>query len=143
MRFPWISRTSHEEMTALLIEGMHELKEERRVLLDRLALLGLGGALYPTAKMTEPELEEAGPEEAADPGQEALEQLLRLRNRPTKLADALTRQAYRERGKRAGGPKVAWIPQGERTARQESVRAALDEAEAAGREHADAAGARQ
>ena len=46
MRLPWISRSSHEEMMALVTTQVDELTRERKVLLDRLATLGLGGPLF-------------------------------------------------------------------------------------------------
>jgi hypothetical protein len=129
MRLPWISRYSHEEMVGLLKAQFAEQAEERRRLLDRLASIGLGGPLFGAAEETvEPEAtetEEAG--EAEDPAQQFVEQVMRLRRRPAKLADTLTRRAYREHGRRNVGPKVAWVPQ------TETVNAALDEAEALGR----------
>ena len=46
MRLPWISRSSHAEMMALVTTQVDALIHERKVLLDRLATLGLGGPLF-------------------------------------------------------------------------------------------------
>src|ERR1700760_3463269 len=89
MRLPWISRSSHQEMMALLTTQLDELTHERRVLLDRLATLGLGGPLFSLAS-SEASSEGADP---VDPEAEEIESLLHARRRPSKLADALTRKA--------------------------------------------------
>ena len=46
MKLPWISRSSHQEMMALVTTQVDALIQERKVLLDRLATLGLGGPLF-------------------------------------------------------------------------------------------------
>lgn len=110
----------------LVTDQVAELKEERKLLLDRLATIGLGEPLYRTSVRETVEAEPTD-ELAEDPEQELMERLRRLRHRPAKLADALTRKAYRDYSKRPVRPKVAWIPQEERMA------AALDAAEALGK----------
>ena len=55
---------------------------------------------------------------------------MNLRRRPSKLADALTRKAYRDYNKVQAGPSVKWI------AKVDSMTAALDEAEASGKKQA-------
>ncbi|HEY4045567.1 MAG TPA: hypothetical protein VGM27_01770 [Acidobacteriaceae bacterium] len=126
MRLPWISRHSHNEMMGLVKAQLSELAEERRRLLDRLASIGLGGPLYVVTEEAIHE-EPSVTEEATDPEQVFMEQIMRLRHRPAKLADTLTRRANREHSKRGAGPKIAWVPQ------TEKINAALDEAEALGR----------
>jgi hypothetical protein len=126
MRLPWISRSSHAEMMDLLTTQVAELTNERKVLLDRLATLGLGGPLFSSQSSPDPS-ENA---QALDPDAEEMEQLMNLRRRPSKLAEALTRKAYRDYNKVQAGPSVKWIP------KVESVAAALDEAEASGKKQA-------
>ena len=104
---------------ALVTTQVSELTQERRVLLDRLATLGLGGPLFSSAssEATDP----------VDPEAEEMENLLQSRRRPSKLADALTRKAYRDYHRVQTGASIKWIP------RVEAVTAALDEAEALGK----------
>jgi hypothetical protein len=125
MRFPWISRSSHEEMMGLVREQLAAVVEERRMLLDRLATLGLGGPLFGSAGSEETSASEV--EELADPEAEEIERLLKSRRRPSKLADALTRKAFRDFSRGQSGPRVKWIP------KVDAVNAALDEAEAVGK----------
>lgn len=125
MKLPWISRASYDALVAVLSTQAQELKDERTLLLDRLATLGLGGPIFQipaTPETVEPEVPEL-----ADPEGQMIEELMRLRRRPAKLADALTRRAFREYSKRGPGPKVAWIPA------VAKVNAALDEAEEQGK----------
>jgi hypothetical protein len=125
MKLPWISRSSHQEMMALVTTQVDELTHERRVLLDRLATLGLGGPLFSLAS-SDDSSETADP---VDPEAEEMENLLQSRRRPSKLADALTRKAYRDYHRVQTGANVKWIP------KVEAVTAALDEAEALGKEN--------
>ena len=108
---------------ALLTAQAEALTHERRVLLDRLATLGLGGPLFSSAS-SDDSFETADP---VDPEVEERESLLQSRRRPSKLADALTRKAYRDYRRVQTGANVKWIPG------VESVTAALDEAEALGK----------
>jgi hypothetical protein len=126
MKLPWISLRSHNAIVVLLSTQLRELKDERKLLLDRLATLGLGGPIFRLPTPEEVEAEEAP--ELVDPEGEAIAELMRFRRRPARLADELTRNAYRNYSKRNVGPKVAWVP-----ASQEKVNAALDEAEAQGK----------
>ena len=115
MKLPWIARSAHVEMMALVTAQIAELTAERRVLLDRLATLGLGGPLFNTV----PPAEEPAQEEAAETDE--LEKLMNLRRRPSKLADALTRKAHRDYHRVQSPPSVQWIA------------SALDQAEASGK----------
>ena len=67
MRLPWISRSSHEEMMALVTTQVDALIQERKVLLDRLATLGLGGPLFNSPPWPDSSAPEA---EAIDPDAE-------------------------------------------------------------------------
>jgi len=107
-------------MMALVTTQVDELAHERRVLLDRLATLGLGGPLFSSAS-SDDSSETADP---VDPEAEEMQSLLQSRRRPSKLADALTRKAYRDYRRVQTGANVKWIP------KVEAVTAALDEAEA-------------
>ncbi len=104
---------------------LSQMEQERRVLLDRLGTLGLGGPLFSSAASEESLVSE--PEEVSDPEAEEIEQLLKSRRRPSKLADALTRKAYRDYNRGQSGPSVKWVP-------KVDVTAALDEAEALGKQ---------
>ncbi len=132
MKLPWISRSSHAEMMALVTTQVDALIHERKVLLDRLATLGLGGPLFSSPAW--PDSSEDGTTrneaEPIDPDAEEMEKLMNLRRRPSKLADALTRKAYRDYNKVQAGPSVKWIP------KADSMTAALDEAEASGKKQA-------
>jgi hypothetical protein len=99
MHWPWISRSAHETIVDLLTAHVIESTRERKLLLDRL----LGPAEEPVETTAE-----------AD----EIAQLMNLRRRPSKLADALTRKAYRDYNKTQATPSVMWM---------------LDEAEASGK----------
>jgi hypothetical protein len=126
MRLPWISRSSHAEMMALVTTQVDGLLHERKVLLDRLATLGLGGPLFSSPPSPDASANEAEP---IDPDAEEMEKLMNLRRRPSKLADALTRKAYRDYNKVQAGPSVQWIA-------KVDPMSALDEAEASGKKQA-------
>ena len=116
---------------ALVTTQVGELTQERKVLLDRLATLGLGGPLFsspawPALSENETTANEAEP---IDPDAEEMEKLMNLRRRPSKLADALTRKAYRDYNKVQAGPSVKWIA-------KVDPMSALDEAEASGKKQA-------
>jgi hypothetical protein len=119
-------------MMVLVTTQVDALLHERRVLLDRLATLGLGGPLFNSPSWPDSsENETAGSEaEAIDPDAEEMEKLMNLRRRPSKLAEALTRKAYRDYNKVQAGPSVKWI------AKADTMTAALDEAEASGKKQA-------
>jgi hypothetical protein len=112
-------------MMGLVREQLAAVVEERRTLLDRLATLGLGGPLFGSAGSEETSASEA--EELADPEAEEIERLLKSRRRPSKLADALTRKAFRDFSRGQSGPGVKWIPN------VDAVNTALDQAEAVGK----------
>ncbi len=112
---------------ALVTTQVDELTRERKVLLDRLATLGLGGPLFNSPSWPDSSGNEA---EAIDPDAEEMEKLMNLRRRPSKLAEALTRKAYRDYNKVQAGPSVKWI------AKADTMTAALDEAEASGKKQA-------
>jgi hypothetical protein len=126
MRLPWISRSSHEAMMALVTTQVDALIEERKVLLDRLATLGLGGPLFSSPAWPDSSAPDA---EAIDPDAEEMEKLMNLRRRPSKLADALTRKAYRDYNKVQAGPRVQWVA-------KVDTMSALDAAEASGKKQA-------
>jgi hypothetical protein len=110
-------------MMGLLTSQLGELKAERLVLLDRLATLGLGGPLFSSTSSAD--FSESP--EPSDPEAEEIETLMKSRRRPSKLADALTRKAYRDYHRVQTGANVKWIP------KVEAVTAALDAAEALGK----------
>ena len=112
---------------ALVTTQVDELTRERKVLLDRLATLGLGGPLFNSPSWPDSSGNE---EEPVDPGAEEIEKLMNLRRRPSKLADALTRKAYRDYNKVQAGPSVKWI------AKADTMTRAFDEAEASGKTQA-------
>ena len=132
MRLPWISRSSHAEMMALVTTQVEALIHERKVLLDRLATIGLGGPLFSSPAWPDSSENEATANEGEpiDPDAEEMEKLMNLRRRPSKLAEALTRKAYRDYNKMQAGPRVQWI------AKTDSMTTALDEAEASGKKQA-------
>jgi hypothetical protein len=107
-------------MMGLLTTQLGELKVERQILLDRLATLGLGGPLFSLISSGA----SSETEEAVDPEAEELEKLMTSRRRPSKLADALTRKAYRDYNRVQSGASVKWVQQ------------ALDEAEVLGKKQA-------
>jgi hypothetical protein len=113
-------------MMGLLTTQLVELKAERQILLDRLATLGLGGPLFSSVALGD----SSEREEATDPEAEELEKLMTSRRRPSKLADALTRKAYRDYNRVASGASVKWVQNAE------AVTAALDQAEASGKKQA-------
>jgi hypothetical protein len=115
-------------MMDLLTSQIADLKEERQILLDRLATLGLGGPLFSAPSWTDSS--ESTADEPTDPDAEEIEKLMKSRRRPSKLADALTRKAYRDYNRARSGPSVKWI------AKVDAVTAALDQAEESGRKQA-------
>ena len=125
VRLPWISRSSHVEMMGLVTSQLADLKAERQILLDRLATLGLGGPLFSSPSLADSSENTA--DEPIDPEAEEIEKLMKSRRRPSKLADALTRKAYRDYNRVQTGAHVKWVP---------NITAALDEAEALGKKQA-------
>jgi hypothetical protein len=132
MRWPWISRSSHEAMMGLLTSQLSDLKQERIVLLDRLALLGLGGTLFNLPSSLDSSLSTEAEEEATDPDADEVAMLkARYRHRPSQLAAAITRKQQRDYNKLKVGPQVKWVASDE--PQKAKVNAALDQAEALGR----------
>jgi hypothetical protein len=103
----------HEVIVSLLQAQIAEMREERKVVYDRLGAIGLGGPLFhqPPA-----EIEVAEQEPEPDPEKDAesvIQRLLALKRRPSKLAEALTRRNWREHNKAKVGPTVKWVAEGE------------------------------
>ncbi len=115
---------------ALVTTQVDALTQERKVLLDRLATLGLGGPLFSSPAWQDLSENETTGNDTTDPDAEEMEKLMNLRRRPSKLADALTRKAYRDYNKVQAGPSVKWIP------KADTMTAALDQAEASGKTQA-------
>ena len=109
-------------MMGLVTSQLADLKVERQILLDRLATLGLGGPLFSSPSLADSSENTA--DEPIDPEAEEIEKLMKSRRRPSKLADALTRKAYRDYNRVQTGAHVKWVP---------NITAALDEAEALGK----------
>lgn len=127
---PWVSRSAHQETVAILRDQIDDLRAERKLLLDRLGSIGLGGPIYnpvtvPVAYATEaPEEEEE--EDLIDPEGDMLALLMQYKNRPSKLAAALTRMGRASQSGQSVQKQVAWLPQ-----KSAAVTAALDSAEQA------------
>ena len=94
-----------------------------RYLLDRLATLGLGGPLFTST----PSEDFSASEEDSEAEEDEVSRLMRQRRRPSKLAEALTRKAYRDHHRVQRGPSVKWVSQ------VEAVTAALDAVEGLGK----------
>jgi hypothetical protein len=124
MQWPWVSRALYREMVDRMTADIAEMRAERKLLLDRLASLGLGGPIfYPLASPPEvaTEEEEDEPEQDLESPEAMYEDLKqRYRNRPTQLAEALTRLG-RQRRPAPRSTQVAWARQ--------AVVSALDSAE--------------
>lgn len=105
-------------MMGLLTSQLSELKAERTILLDRLALLGLGGTLF-----SSPSLQDSSPatEVEEELTEEEQEQRYMSSLRPSMRARFKQWQMKRDQYKVNRGPGVAYI------------NAALDQAEAAGK----------
>ena len=69
-----------QEMMALVTTQVGELTRERKVLLDRLATLGLGGPLFSSASLDDSSESRRDP---VDPEVEELESLMKSRRRPS------------------------------------------------------------
>jgi len=124
----------------LVTTQVDELTHERRVLLDRLATLGLGGPLFNSPSCPDSSENTADEAEPIDSEAEEMEKLMNLRRRPSKLADALTRKAYRDYNRAQAGPSVKWIAKVEdpqaQASKVDTMTAVLDEAEASGKKQA-------
>src|ERR1700748_2606552 len=111
MRWPWfISIYSHEKIvsasTSHLASQLEELKAERKVLLDRLATIGLGGPLF-----TLPQSQDSSPTTAQEEvlTEEEQEQNYIRSLRPSQRARYREFQMRRDRFKVNKGPDVAYI----------------------------------
>lgn len=123
---PFVSRTAYN----LLAADVAELKQERKLLLDRLAILGLGAPLYAApASGAETSEEQPAEELVQDPATELLSKLAHFKHRPSRMADVLTRELHRRQA--AAPSRTAWIPE-----QKEKVSAMLTEAEEQGRRQA-------
>jgi hypothetical protein len=127
-------------MMVLVTTQVDELTHERRLLLDRLATLGLGGPLFSSPSWPDSSEKTAEEAEPIDSEADEMEKLMNLRRRPSKLADALTRKAYRDYNRAQAGPSVKWIAKVEdpqaQASKVDTMTAVLDEAEASGKKQA-------
>jgi hypothetical protein len=129
MRFPLISRSSHEEAMQLLTSQVSDLKHEREILLDRLGTIGLGGPLFNGA--SQPDSSPSTAQEADQTEEEIeLAHIRSLQRTPSKLAAYMTRKAHRDAQRMYNGPSVARIPDLSR------INEALDQAEELGKKQA-------
>lgn len=88
MKFPFVTRSHHDEVVELLRAQLDRVEMERRSYLDRLAAVGLGGAFFngPAAVTAVTE------ESTGDTELTAEERLRAYRRRPNKMATFVTRQ---------------------------------------------------
>lgn len=98
MKLPFVSRFMHEQVTRMLEVRIAELDQERKLLFDRLAQVGLGGPLFspmPATVATPPPSVKAAEDPEPERTEEQMEhiRLLSLRNRPSDMAAALTQIA--------------------------------------------------
>jgi hypothetical protein len=93
-------------MIDLLATQVADLREERKILMDRLATLGLGGPLF-RKEVAEEQEKEPEQEELIDPFQEERDLRARYRHRPSRLIEELER--LQRRRARTGG-KPPWTP---------------------------------
>lgn len=117
---------------ALLTSQLSELKAERTILLDRLALLGLGGTLFSSLSLQDSSLNtEAEEELISDQEQESqyIKSLL-----PSKRAAYLTRKMHRDYTRIQVGPTVKWVQKDELQVAK--AMSALDQAELIGKKMA-------
>ena len=104
----------------LLATQLSEMKAERTILLDRLALLGMGGPLF-NLQPSQDSLPVTEVEEELTEEEQDQRVIASLRRTPSKLAKFIEWKQRRDRNKINRGPDVAYI------------NAALDQAEAAGK----------
>lgn len=94
--------------TSQLSLQLEEMKAERKVLLDRLATIGLGGPLFTLPPSQDSSLVTEAEAELTEEEQER--QLMdSLRRTPSKLARFLEWKAQRDRNRRNRRPDVAYI----------------------------------
>lgn len=129
MRWPW---TSTEDLAMLLLrEQVAELKAERKVLYDRLGVLGLGGPLFTTVEPPD-EPEEEEPQELVDPD-ELIKRIRALKGNPRAQRAEIRRQAAEAERNKYAPPSVARIPDPTKVA---NINASFEAAEAQGRRKA-------
>jgi hypothetical protein len=130
MRWPWfISIYSLESIVNPLLLQLSELKEERKVLLDRLGTIGLGGPLFSLPSQQDSSANMVTEAESIEDAEAAeLAHIQSLRRTPSKMAAYLTRKAYRDANTINRGPSVARIPD------MSKINDALDQAEAVGKQ---------
>lgn len=108
---------------------IEELKAERKVLYDRLGVLGLGGPLFTTVEPPD-EPEEEEPQELVDPN-DLINRIRALKGNPRAQRAEIRKQAAEaERNKY---PSVARIPDPSKLA---NINASFEAAEKIGRKHA-------
>jgi hypothetical protein len=90
MKFPFVTRSHHDEVVELLRAQLERTELERRSYLDRLALAGLGGAFFSVAA-TPAAIEDNTPAPELTPE----ERLRAYRRRPSHMASFVTRQFRR------------------------------------------------
>lgn len=123
MRWPWIARDSHDETVKLLQEQIAEMKAERKVIYDRLALLGLGGPLF---HLPTPEEAKAEQDEEEEKEEAAAKEYARLRAmRPSQKAAYITRKNQRD-FRSVGRAAAMWTPEAAKVAME------IDQAEKLG-----------
>lgn len=131
MRWPWgTTRASHEAMILLLTSELSSLREERKLLLDKLLTIGGIGPLYSSPQPQDSSPSSPEEEESISAEEMHLATLERLKRTPSKLAAYLTRHATQQARRPLRGPSVALIPD------MTKVNAALDQAEALGKKQA-------
>lgn len=129
--WPFVSRSAHEAITSPMEVQIEELKTERKLLLDRLGVLGLGGPLFTKVEPPdEPEEEEK--QELVDPD-ELIKRIRALRGNPRAQRAEIRRQAAEAERNKYAPPSVARIPDPSKVA---NINAAMDAAEAQGRRKA-------
>ena len=115
----------HEALVAQLQAEAVELKEERKLLWDRLGAIGLGGPLF---HIPPPEVQAAAQEEDAQAAE--LAYIQSLSRTPSKLAAYYTKKAFRDAQSRFEPPSVARLPD------LSKINERLDNAEAEGKKQA-------
>lgn len=122
MKFPFVTRSHHEEVVELLRAQLERTELERRSYLDRLATAGLGGAFFATPAVAAAAEDSSTPE----PEMSVEEQIRAYRRRPSRMATFVTRQFRknfeREAANEARAPHI-----------RTEVEDELDAAEEAGR----------
>lgn len=95
MKFPFVTRSHHDEVVSLLRAQLAQAEQERRVYLDRLATAGLGGAFFAAAASTPA----AEPEQESEPAAELTpeDRIRAFRRRPSHMSAYVTRQLSKQR----------------------------------------------